>query len=114
MTTALATPKFDAATDTFVDYRNRSMVEYKPGDFVRVLPAYRGGKSRPEFVADGTEGLYLVKRLIAGSRDFKLVRVRDFNAPGLSSTHPIVESARTALPHLEYDLICHAGRMERA
>lgn len=79
-------------------YSVRILFTYRPGDLVRVGPAYRMGGY---YVDDGDEGIYTVCRRIGESSDYKLVR-------GEWSFLSDVD-----LEDLQWEVIVHASRLER-
>lgn len=68
------------------------LLNLKPGDVVRVGPAYRGGN---RYEADGCEGEYTVQRALPPG-DYYLVK-------GLFDVEDV--------EHVHWDLICHASRL---
>lgn len=96
------------ATDDVLNANRRhdklATIAHEPGDLVRVLFGYLGNG---HYAPDGSEGIYVVKRRMADSVDYMLIRCDD--------TTPRDDIARWVqmANELPWDLIVHASRLVR-
>jgi hypothetical protein len=79
-------------------------VQHFPCEVVQVLPGYRGGGA---FVADGSEGLYVVMRQLGSTSDYYLIRLRGEEAEHNMHNRPWLESV---VATGAWDYIVHASR----